>query len=667
MSLSALLCLALSSIVEGSPTQNSGTIPGYMLPIINTTGKMSMAAADGNQKLIDELKNDGWILTSRGKYDSGLVIYTWDKQRPNGTIDRIIAFKPTNPSSWKDWAVDAWQLLTAPEFTDQYRDALRFARQQQEVKDKDPNLTLTFTGWSLGGGIAQYLSLELGTKTVVFNAAALSQSYDIFMQNLGIKDRQARARVGENQILNLRQRDDLVSGYGSKGITPVAELPAQYGQIMSLDPSGHQASGVAGLFHTHDVQPILDSVNAIYDQIGSKPGHGSGTASIASNRNSGALGGVDFTSIRLAYVPAAKPGAKFSGLFVASQENGNLQSEATRRGYRLATQAFCAALTISPSAFWVNLNPSEPDRIADKDLGQTDIARVLLEADLRMKKDAASITDPRSSDAAKEYWHRLRLIAGNGDKISQHTRFWIVPGYIEIVGSDAGVYLAHADLKVNLESKRFSAGQNTGSDALTAAERVSEEFVQPRLTELVNHASQYEELRQVYSSLILAAWHRRRSTADSHVCSGVQLPPRNRSEWTPKRTWLEYRNSIEKGEYNFSETTATHIVHYFSGGVDFTSIAIPPVERVEEGTAIRLFEADVGGRPVFFSGSLLFSTEGATKLGLTAVSGEAAQSKAETESSALDGSSGVLMSIIVALVCVILLLVAVNRRRRLGD
>jgi hypothetical protein len=64
------------------------------------------------------------------------------------------------------------------------------------------------------------------------------------------------------------------------------------------------------------------------------------------------------------------------------------QQESLRATTDFAQRAFLAFLAIPDEDLWVNLNPSEPDRIVSEALGQTEVARIMLEADFQLKSDA---------------------------------------------------------------------------------------------------------------------------------------------------------------------------------------------------------------------------------------------------------------------------------------
>lgn len=230
--------------------------------------------------------------------------------------------------------------------------------------------------------------------------------------------------------------------------------------------------------------------------------------------NAGDLGGIDLTNIRLSYISAIpdKHHQAPTHLFTAPMLRGAVKPKLLNNAVNLSMNAFLIGLAASSDKFWVNLNPTEPNRLVDATLANTDIARILLEADLQMKKDVAVLTDPRSCATGKEYWERLTAIAsrhGPLTHITQRTRYWIVPGTIEIGANRDGIYLQRADLQVKLQSISSSLNQdaNMNTDGQTE-ESIEQELILPPLVDIINHASQYAALRQIYSSLVLATWYR---------------------------------------------------------------------------------------------------------------------------------------------------------------
>ncbi|MFA5311480.1 MAG: hypothetical protein WC355_04120, partial [Candidatus Omnitrophota bacterium] len=136
---------------------------------------------------------------------------------------------------------------------------------------------------------------------------------------------------------------------------------------------------------------------------------------------------------------------------------------------------FFIGLTLPSSSFWVNLRPDSPENIIDPLLAQTDVGRILLEADVQLKKDTAQATSPQSPEG-RDYWDKLYKKAGElyGSEnvtIPTLTRPWIVPDEIIIretssqgqspagtVPEAPSAYIYKATLKVMLESDYLKSG-----------------------------------------------------------------------------------------------------------------------------------------------------------------------------------------------------------------
>jgi hypothetical protein len=155
----------------------------------------------------------GWKVHKQGSTPSGLKWALYERQRPNGTRARVLAFAGTE--DFKDWLTNADQALrngilgtginipgvAIPAI--QYREALQVATKYAQIKDENKNMSLVITGHSLAGGLGQYASLKTGVKAVVFNAAALGPET--------IQDIAPHLRaVASRQITHITMRGDPV-------------------------------------------------------------------------------------------------------------------------------------------------------------------------------------------------------------------------------------------------------------------------------------------------------------------------------------------------------------------------------------------------------------------------------------------------------------------------
>jgi len=115
------------------------------------------------------------------------------------------------------------------------------------------------------------------------------------------------------------------------------------------------------------------------------------------------LGGVDFSTLELRYVSDTYDGGVGTGVQYAYQVDAKPGAQVSfggRQSAQLAADSFFTWLVLPPRSFTVNLNPDEPNRIIDAQLGKTDAGRVLLEADLQMKKTVAKLIHPDTARGA---------------------------------------------------------------------------------------------------------------------------------------------------------------------------------------------------------------------------------------------------------------------------
>ncbi|MFH0856189.1 MAG: hypothetical protein V1869_06780, partial [Candidatus Omnitrophota bacterium] len=266
---------------------------------------------------------------------------------------------------------------------------------------------------------------------------------------------------------------------------------------------------------------------------------------------------------------------------------------------------FFIGLALPNSSFWVNLRPDAADNIIDEYLSKTDVGRIMLEADLQLKRDTASFTSPTTPEG-RIYWDKLykkaeELYGYDNVTIPTLTRPWIVPGEIIIreTLNSPSVYIYKATLKVMLESDylkeapsqdrgpALAAGNNpyafpdTRSRALNEySSQLIRELIIPKLTREVNSSKRYALLRQAYYSLILAQWfkarHKSQAMAEGAAISSI-IDSNNLTRLTSQEPWSKttyfkaYQKSFAEGEYNIKEPvytpTGQSIRSYFSGGL----------------------------------------------------------------------------------------------------
>ncbi|MFB7666923.1 hypothetical protein ACFC1R_23735 [Kitasatospora sp. NPDC056138] len=315
-----------------------------------------------------------------------------------------------------------------------------------------------------------------------------------------------------------------------------------------------------------------------------------GLASVLSQPGT-APGGIDFSTLELHYL--ADPGT--GGLRYAFRADTPTKplDGSTATGLAVSRQssdAFFVWLELTPDKFWVNLNPNEPDRIVDSALGRTDVGRILLQADLRMKKTIAQLIHPDTTLGA-DYWKQL-----SGDCMSFRT--WIVPAPASVYDQDDQLYILNAPLHVEMESQylQLHGSQAAAScpqqpaDVRTHNEAVFRSMILPRIEQAVNTAPEYAELRRVYLSRVAAEWYRQlsekqRTSYGNLIDRGDIGPWTSHSGWRPTDTFQQYVDSYTKGEFNVTHQTVegheTVTRTYIFGGVDFTGVSFVPTASAQ--------------------------------------------------------------------------------------
>ncbi|EWM18926.1 hypothetical protein [Kutzneria sp. 744] len=333
------------------------------------------------------------------------------------------------------------------------------------------------------------------------------------------------------------------------------------------------------------------------------------------------LGGVDFSTLQLRYVSDTyHNGSGVQYAFKADALPADAQSFGGQASAQLASDSFFTWLELSPDKFWVNLNPDEPDRIIDSQFGRTDAGRVLLQADLQMKKTVAKLIHP-DTPAGKQFWDAMQ-----GDSPCLQMRNWIVPDTATVRDNGDELYILDTPLRVETESdyvKAAGVGADCGQqDPATTRhnEQVYKTTVLPRVQDAVNHAPEYADLRRVYASRVAAEWFRQRSaikhTAYSDLIGKGDISRwQSRVPWTPRQVFDQYVQSYKNGEFTVTHTTTegntVYTNTYVYGGVDFSRINQDRVSAaaftkdhpdMAGAVAGALYKPDQAGRDMWFGG-----------------------------------------------------------------
>ncbi len=269
---------------------------------------------------------------------------------------------------------------------------------------------------------------------------------------------------------------------------------------------------------------------------------------------------------------------------------------------------FLAALTVPEKDQWVNLSPYEKDRIVPDKFGQTEMGRDLLSQDYLLKQVTASLIYPED-DIGRKFWKRIyeetaKKLGNANVPVNTFNKVWIVPDKAVIYeNAKAGTaYVVESRLKVMLDEDYLASRKNKspvpGTESL--ASQIVREVVIPQLTMEVNEGKNFSQLRQIYSSLILATWYKKKIRAsilskvyaDKNKVDGVNTADPDENQ----KIYDQYVQAFKKGVYNYikeeTDPASRQIIprKYFSGGVSL----IVPLEIKEGITATPAMIAEVG-------------------------------------------------------------------------
>ena len=277
--------------------------------------------------------------------------------------------------------------------------------------------------------------------------------------------------------------------------------------------------------------------------------------------------------------------------FILDQGDGSkeLKNEATR-----LIKYFLASLTVPEKDLWVNLSPYEKDRIIPRSFGLTEMGRDLLAEDYMLKQITASLIYPEDQ-IGKKFWKRVyeeasRKYGTTNIPVNTFNKVWIVPEKAVVYeNAKAGTaYIVESKLKVMLEQDYLSLQKHAyigGAEGVSSSDlgcQIIREIVIPELTREANEDKNFVKLRQVYNSLILAAWYKkkikdsilRQVYADKNKISGVGYKNSLGDESDIEAIYQRYLQAFKKGVYNYIKEEEDPITQqmvprkYFSGGFD---------------------------------------------------------------------------------------------------
>ncbi len=295
--------------------------------------------------------------------------------------------------------------------------------------------------------------------------------------------------------------------------------------------------------------------------------------------------------------------------FIVDQGQAKLSTDELKEETTKLVKYFLAALTIPDKEVWVNLSPTEKDRIIPDVLGQTTMGKTMLEQDYVLKQLASSLTNPET-ELGKKYWANV----GNRHACSLQNKVWIMPEKAEVLESNGIVLVGEKRLKVMLDEEygaqilssphalsgdplskmdsRFRGNDKAGgNDMKELSTQVFRDLILPKIVEEVNSGKDFADVRQIYNSVILAAWYKKalkesllgKIYADKGKVAGVETDDKAMKQ----RIYEQYLAAFKKGAYNLIKEEADENGDliprkYFSGGITSLGLNTAGTPIIEE-------------------------------------------------------------------------------------
>ena len=249
--------------------------------------------------------------------------------------------------------------------------------------------------------------------------------------------------------------------------------------------------------------------------------------------------------------------------------------------------SFHVWLALPQDSFWVNLAPTESHRVIDSELGRTEVGKVMLDADLALKRTAATLLHP-DHDVGAAFWDELYgWVGARPARLCHSFRQWIVPGVATMQitprGGGAGcdgvkgggedgscrpgaLHVLRAPLKVMQEASYASDGafgflaadasgaasaMCAGADegARVKADELFERLVLPALEAEVNESPEYERLRSAYLWRVVGEAYLSGAVSDADVDGDVDADAEERERRVNAETLADFARRVDRSTF----------------------------------------------------------------------------------------------------------------------
>jgi len=286
--------------------------------------------------------------------------------------------------------------------------------------------------------------------------------------------------------------------------------------------------------------------------------------------------------------------------FIVDTGDSTIQGEELKKESEKLIRYFLASLTTPEKDLWVNLSPYEKDRIIPDKFGTTEMGRDLLAQDYILKQLTASLIYPEEG-LGKEFWDRVykkanELYGTTNIPINTFNKVWIVPAKAVVYETKDTAFVVESHLKVMLEGDYLALQNNLnkkeiGTDKLPdtqvkelsdASSQIVKDVILPGIEKEINEGQNFASLRQIYHSLILSVWYKKRLKdsilgrvyVDKNKVAGVDVEDKE----VRQKIYNQYLEAFKKGVYDYIKQDEDVYLNktvqrrYVSGGVDWADV-----------------------------------------------------------------------------------------------
>jgi len=281
--------------------------------------------------------------------------------------------------------------------------------------------------------------------------------------------------------------------------------------------------------------------------------------------------------------------------FIIDIGDDSLQGERLHKESKKLINYFMAALTVPEHEMWVNLSPYEKNRIIPDGLGNTLLGRDMLAQDYILKQLSASLMHP-DNQLANAFWEKVyKKIHDTFDTAEIPTnifnKIWIIPKEATIYIRDRSVFVANSHLEVLMEEDYLALehhdkgieGKDKDFALAKEIKKIFKDILLPEIEKEVNEGKNFAPLRQIYHSLILAAWYKNnlkksllgKVYVDQNKVKGIDIEDKNIKD----KIYNQYINAFKDGVFKYVkedyDPANQKIIpkKYFSGGKDFAQLS----------------------------------------------------------------------------------------------